>query len=221
MAATVDEISNGRLILGLGTGFHQPEFEAFGYPFDHRADRFEEAMQIITALLRDGKVDFHGEYFSAPNCEIRPRGPRPEGPPILVASGGPRMLRLTAQYADAWNTAWFGPVEGIAERRANMEQACEEVGRDPKTLDVTIGVHVAYPIPGIEFDPAKVLSGTPEEVAAGLRAYEEAGVSHIICGALADVTYDYASYVMAQVGEALQVYRAEPKHIATRTSSSA
>jgi alkanesulfonate monooxygenase SsuD/methylene tetrahydromethanopterin reductase-like flavin-dependent oxidoreductase (luciferase family) len=131
------------------------------------------------------------------------------------------MLCLTAQYADAWNTAWFGSVEGIAERRANMEKACEEVGRDPKTLDVTIGVHVAYPIPGIEFDPAKVLTGTPEEVAAGLRAYEEAGVSHIICGALADVTYDYASYVMAQVGEALQVYRAEPKHIATRTSSSA
>jgi probable F420-dependent oxidoreductase len=208
MAATVDEISNGRLILGLGTGFHRPEFDAFGYPSDHLAGRFEEGIQIITSLLREGKVDFHGEYFSAPDCEIRPRGPRPDGPPILVASQGPRMLRLTAQYADAWNTAWFGPVDDIAERRANMERACAEVGRDPRSIDLTVGVHVAYPQPGIEFDPGKALTGTPEEVAASLRAYEEGGVAHVICGALADMTYEYTSHVMARVGEALSVYRA-------------
>lgn len=207
MAATVDEVSNGRLILGLGTGFHQPEFEAFGYPYDHLASRFEEGIQIIRALLKDGKVDFQGEYFSAPKCEILPRGPRPEGPPILVASGGPRMLRLTAQYADAWNTAWVGGVSAIAERRANLEAACTEVGRDPKTLDMTVGVHCGYPVEGVEVDLEKVLTGTPEEVAAMFRAFEEAGVSHIICGALADVTYDYTTHVMTKIGEALRVYR--------------
>jgi probable F420-dependent oxidoreductase len=208
MAATVDEISGGRLILGLGTGFHQPEFDAFGYPFDHLASRFEEGIQVIRGLLKDGKVDFQGEYVSAPDCELTPRGPRPEGPPILVASRGERMLRLTAQYADQWNTAWFGPVEDAAARRADMVRACEAVGRDPATLEVTIGVHVATPMEGIEFDPAKVLTGTPEEVAAGLRAYAESGVSHVICGALAGMEFDYVTRVIALVGEALEMYRA-------------
>lgn len=207
MATTVDEISNGRLILGIGTGFHQPEFEAFGYRNDHLASRFEEGIQVIRALLKDGKVDFHGEYVSAPDCEILPRGPRPDGPPILVASNGERMLRLTAQYADAWNTAWFGPVEDAAERRARFEQACEDVGRDPSTIETTIGVHCAQPFGGVEFDPAKSLTGTPEEIAAGLRAYEESGVSHVICGALASMRPDYVSHVMERVGEALNEYR--------------
>src|SRR5436189_2727120 len=116
MAAAVDEISGGRLILGLGAGWHQPEFDAFGIPFDHKADRFEEALQIITPLLREGRVDFTGKYYSAPNCELRPRGPRPGGPEILVASFKPRMLKLTARYADSWNTAWLGLPTKLADR---------------------------------------------------------------------------------------------------------
>jgi alkanesulfonate monooxygenase SsuD/methylene tetrahydromethanopterin reductase-like flavin-dependent oxidoreductase (luciferase family) len=166
-------------------------------------------MQIITSLLRTGHVDFRGEYFSAPNCELRPRGPRPEGPPILVASRGPRMLRLTAKYADAWNTAWFGPVEGSAERRSDMDRACVEVGRDPKTLGATVGVHVAVPelLKEPEINPETTLSGTPEQIADAFRAYEAAGVSHLICGALADMTPDYTCRVMERVAEAVAVYR--------------
>lgn len=212
MAATVDEISNGRLILGLGTGYHRPEFDAFGYPYNNRVSRFEEALEIITSLCREGKVDFHGEYVSAPNCEIRPRGPRPGGPPILVASQGPRMLRLTAKYADAWNTAWFGPVAGIAQPRAGLEAACAEMGRDPASIDITVGVNVAYPRPGIAedepIDPEKALTGTAEEVAAALRAYRDAGVAHVICGALAESTYEYASHVLTHLAEAVKVYHA-------------
>jgi len=209
MAATVDEISGGRLILGLGTGFHQPEFEAFGYPFDHRADRFEEGIRIITSLLRTGKVDFDGEYFSAPDCEITPRGPRPEGIPVHVACQGPRMLELTATYADGWNTAWFGPVDGIAERRAAFEEACKRVGRDPKSVEVTVGVHVAAPelVPGEELDPARALIGTPDEIARAFEDYEAAGVAHIICGALMDMSYDYTSRVIEKTGDALRLYR--------------
>lgn len=211
MAVTVDEISNGRLILGLGTGAHRPDFDAFGYPFDHRASRFDEAIHIVTSLLREGHVDFHGEYFDAPNCELRPRGPRPGGPPILIASRGPRMLELTARYADAWNTAWFGPVDGIAESRTNLEHACAKIGRDPASIDVTVGVGVDYPMPddesGRELDPEKVLTGTPKEVAARLRAYEDAGVSHVICGALRHSTYAYGSFALDRLSEALEVYR--------------
>ena len=74
MAATLDEVSHGRLILGVGAGWNEPEYQAFGVPFDHRVDRFEEALQIIKPLLREGHVDFSGRYYQAPNCDNVPRG---------------------------------------------------------------------------------------------------------------------------------------------------
>src|SRR5262249_12226775 len=105
MATTADEVSHGRLILGIGAGWNEPEYQAFGLPFDHRLDRLEEALQILTPLLREGQVDFAGAYYHVRHCEIVPRGPRSAGPPLLVGNaGGPRMLKLTAQYADLWNT---------------------------------------------------------------------------------------------------------------------
>src|SRR5258708_1792220 len=76
--------------------------------FDHRVDRFEEALQILKPLLHEGHVDFAGQYYQARNCDIVPRGPRSEGPPLMVGSEGPRMLKLTAQYADLWNTGYMG-----------------------------------------------------------------------------------------------------------------
>jgi alkanesulfonate monooxygenase SsuD/methylene tetrahydromethanopterin reductase-like flavin-dependent oxidoreductase (luciferase family) len=185
MADTLDEISRGRLILGLGAGWHQPEFDAFGLPFGHKVDRFEEALQIIVPLLREGRVDFTGTYYSAPNCELRPRGPSTRGPEILIASFKPRMLRLAAQYADSWNTAWLGRPTALPDRRAALEAACAQVGRDPATLAVTVGVSVAYPTPGKASEappsPDKVLTGSPADVAAGLRAYADMGVAHVIC----------------------------------------
>src|SRR5438477_6255749 len=84
MAVTLDEVSNGRLTLGLGAGWHQPEFDAFGVPFDHRASRFAEALAIIRPLLREGRVDFDGAFYGAANCEVVPRGPRPSGPPLML-----------------------------------------------------------------------------------------------------------------------------------------
>lgn len=100
MATTLDEVSHGRLILGVGARWSEPEYQAFGLPFDHRVGRFEEALQMLKPLLREGQVDFAGTYYQARNCEIAPRGPRREGPPLMVGSEGPRMLKLTAQYAD-------------------------------------------------------------------------------------------------------------------------
>ena len=208
MAATVDEISGGRLILGLGTGFHEPEFAAFGYPFDHRVDRFEEELQIITSLLRENKVDFHGTYHTIPNGELAPPITREGGIPVLVACRGKRMLRLTARHADAWNTAWYGSADAIAASRAEFEAACTEVGRDPSTVEITVGVHLAPPDAEFETppDPAKLLTGTPEEVAGALHAYRSDGVHHIICGALAHTTYDYTTRTIAHLATALEVY---------------
>jgi probable F420-dependent oxidoreductase len=206
MAATVDEISGGRLILGLGAGWHKPEFDAFGIPFDHKVDRFEEALQIIVPLLREGKVDFTGTYYGAPNCELRPRGPRPGGPEILIGAFKPRMLRLTARYADSWNTCWLGQPTLLPERRAKLEAACAEERRDPATLAVTVGVIARYAEPDQPLEqppaPEKALFGTPAEVADGLRAYAEQGVAHVICS-LEPTTPE----ALAWLAEALRIYR--------------
>jgi probable F420-dependent oxidoreductase len=187
IADTVDEISNGRLILGLGAGWHEPEYEAFGFPFDHRVSRFEEALKIIHGLLKTGHVDFEGKYYSARECELRPRGPRPEGPPILLGTIGERMLGLTAQYADLWNayfTHTHNHPEMVAPLSAKVDAACQAAGRDPATLGRTAAVYVQMPgsapestPPHWEFTP---LGGSTEEMAANLRAYADHGVSHLI-----------------------------------------
>jgi probable F420-dependent oxidoreductase len=181
MATTLDAISGGRLILGVGCGWHEPEYTAFGFPFDHRVARFEESIQIIGPLLREGSVTFVGAYHRVEACVILPRGPRSRIP-LLVAAKGPRMLRLTATHADAWNTAWFGMPDGRLEQRISaMRAACAEAGRDPASLEVTVGVTVKadadeeWGRPGA---PA-ALPGEPAVVADALRAYAALGVGHV------------------------------------------
>lgn len=180
MATTLDEVSHGRLTLGLGAGWHRPEFDAFGIPFDHRVARFEEAVQIIRPLLRDGCVDFAGTYYSARDCEIVPRGPRPTGPPLMLAGSGPRMLRLAARHADSWNTAWHDVPASTAGPLQSLRTACQSEGRDPGTLDVTVSVAVAYPDLGPIGSMGAYLTGTLEQVAEALHGYETLGVSHVI-----------------------------------------
>jgi alkanesulfonate monooxygenase SsuD/methylene tetrahydromethanopterin reductase-like flavin-dependent oxidoreductase (luciferase family) len=206
MAVTLDEVCGGRLILGLGAGWHQPEFDAFGMPFDHRVSRFEEAVQIIVPLLRDGRVDFEGTYYHARNCELRPFVPRLSGPRILIAAFAPRMLQLTARYADLWNIDWLGQPAAFAERRAALEAACATAGRDPATLEMTGGVTVAYPdlgeLPKWMNSPEMFLSGSATEVAAGLHTYEKLGVSHVMCS-----YYPNGTAALARLAEALSAYR--------------
>jgi probable F420-dependent oxidoreductase len=185
MAVTLDEVSAGRFVLGLGAGWHEPEFAAFGFPFDHRADRFEESLEIIVPLLRTGRADFTGRYHRAVRCEIAPGGPRPGGPPLMIAAFGPRMLRLAARFAERWNTDWLGPPAHLAERRAALEQACAEVGRDPRSLAVTGGVTIGLaqfgPLPRWLTEPGQCISGSAEQIADGLARYAEAGVSEVMC----------------------------------------
>jgi alkanesulfonate monooxygenase SsuD/methylene tetrahydromethanopterin reductase-like flavin-dependent oxidoreductase (luciferase family) len=188
MADTVDEISGGRLILGLGAGWHEAELEAFGYPTDHPVGRFEEALQIIHGLLRHGKLDFEGTYYTVRDCELRPRGPRSTGPPLMVGAlgKGSRMLRLTAQYADIWNglpdASETDRITGYAQMRERIDRACEEAGRDPATLERTM-VDVVNPLNRPEYavtarGPA--ISGSPAAIAETLSRYAEAGLSHVM-----------------------------------------
>jgi alkanesulfonate monooxygenase SsuD/methylene tetrahydromethanopterin reductase-like flavin-dependent oxidoreductase (luciferase family) len=207
MADALEEISDGRLILGLGAGWNQPEFDAFGIPFDHLASRFEDAISIIGPLMREGAVDYSGTFYQAPDCLSLPRGPRPGGPPILIAGSKPRMLRLIAQHADAWNTAWIGTPALLPERVATLEAACVEVGRDPKSIDITVGITVAYPdlnpdLPERLTNPDYALFGSPQEIATGLRMHEEAGVAHVIC-----VTNPFTAPALDRLAEAYRVYQ--------------
>ena len=181
MADGLDEISNGRFILGLGAGWHQPEYTAFGYPFDHLAGRFEEALKIIVPLLREGAVDFEGQYYTARDCFLRPRGPTPNGPPIWIGAKQPRMLQLSAQYADGFNTVWHRTPETAAPRLDDFRQACAKQGRDVATVDLSIGTlaHILAPGETRKADE-KGIVGEAEEVAEGLAAFAALGVQHLI-----------------------------------------
>jgi alkanesulfonate monooxygenase SsuD/methylene tetrahydromethanopterin reductase-like flavin-dependent oxidoreductase (luciferase family) len=144
MAATLDDLSGGRVILGLGSGWHDPEYEAFGYPTNHKVGRFAEDLEIAARLLRGERVTFEGQWRSLADAALLP--PPSRRVPILVASKGERMLRLTATWADAWNTAWFGRVDDrLRTRLAGLEAACAAVGRDPATVRRTVGIRLHEP----------------------------------------------------------------------------
>jgi alkanesulfonate monooxygenase SsuD/methylene tetrahydromethanopterin reductase-like flavin-dependent oxidoreductase (luciferase family) len=186
MADTVDEISGGRLILGLGAGGDEYEHRAFGFPWERRIARFEEALQIIIPLLREGRVDFQGEFYTLRECELRPRGPRTAGPPILIGAlaNAPRMTRLTAQYADMWHGLLvFGrsTPDRIPPLRESLDAACLRVGRDPASLARTASVRVELDGPiGHMFDVEAPVRGSVEEVAEKFWEFADEGISHLM-----------------------------------------
>jgi alkanesulfonate monooxygenase SsuD/methylene tetrahydromethanopterin reductase-like flavin-dependent oxidoreductase (luciferase family) len=211
MAATLDHVSGGRLILGIGSGWHDPEFEAFGYPTDHKVGRFEEALTIIRTLIRDGRADHDGRWMTARDVVLIPPA-RPDIP-ILVAAKRPRMLELTARHADAWNLAWFGaPDERWANVRDALAAACVAVGRDPASLERTVGVNVRYPDllaaragSTADSDNEPGLSGDAE-IAAGLAAYADEGTGHVIA-ALEPTTPE----AVARFADTVRAVRARPR----------
>lgn len=188
-ADTLDEISGGRLILGLGAGDFKDDHDRFDFPWEPRIGRFEEAITIIHALLRCGEVDFAGEFYAARECELRPRGPRRQGPPILIGAlaHAPRMLRLTAQYAEMWN-AWFAFSDSTTARigplREAVDTACAKVGRDPATLERTIAVGVTFDGHALKNSQggqaSRPISGSPQAIAEQLYAFDSEGISHVM-----------------------------------------
>jgi probable F420-dependent oxidoreductase len=186
VAATVDEISGGRLILGLGAGWYDPETRAFGFPTDHRFSRFAEAVQIIHGLFHQERLTFAGTYHQVENAVLRPRSLRAGGPPLLIGANGPRMLRLAARYADAWNAGWCSQSARAASLCAAVDQACRDLGREPRTLQRTVGVLVD--VPGDQPSDAwmrawraseGVIAGTPAEIADAIRGFARLGISHV------------------------------------------
>jgi alkanesulfonate monooxygenase SsuD/methylene tetrahydromethanopterin reductase-like flavin-dependent oxidoreductase (luciferase family) len=187
-AATLDEVSGGRLILGLGAGWNESEYAAYGFPYDHRASRFEEAFTIIRRLLRGEEFDFHGDYYSLDDCQILPPGPRPDGPPLMIGSAGERMLDITMPYAQSWNAwyAWFGNrPENLSPWMEKVDAACRRVGRDAATVERTCAVYVQLTggkgrHGGVDKEAdVPPLTGSIAELAAAMRQYAAAGISHV------------------------------------------
>jgi len=175
VAATLDLVAGGRLILGVGCGWHEPEFGAFGYPFDHRVGRFEEAVRVLRPLLDGERVTFAGTWVSVDDAVLLPAPARRI--PLLVAADGPRMLRLTARYGDAWQAAWFGvPDASYREQHARLLEACELEGRRVPP-EVFAGVNVG----GDPDDPQ--VAPDPGAVADALDRWAAEGVVHVQIGA--------------------------------------
>lgn len=194
IADTIDEISRGRYVFGIGAGnTADSDYEAFGFPTDRRYSRFAEAIQIIHGLLKNGEIDFEGEFYTARQSELVLRGPRQEGPPINIAAGGPRMLQLVARYADAWNWwGWDETLEQINERLGpiiqTLEQACDAEGRDPSTVERTFDLYTVVP-PGLSdegvtaesLDMKQPVTGTSEQIAEHILSLGELGFEEVRC----------------------------------------
>jgi probable F420-dependent oxidoreductase len=177
MAETLDEVSGGRLILGLGAGWNEPEFTSYDVPFEDRFRRFEDSLRIITDMLRTGRSTHEGRVAHARSARLEPRGPRPSGLPVMVGANGPRMLRLTAELADHWNGG-LRSIDEVPELLDALEAACVEVGRDPSTITRSVEVLVRS-IPADVPAERREIRGDPAAIAAELRRFADLGIDHL------------------------------------------
>jgi len=209
MATTVDAISGGRLVLGLGAGWNRREYDAFGFPYDQRVSRFEEAFTIIRTLLRDGAIDFHGDFHDVERCVLVPRASA-NGPPLMVGSIGARMLAITLPHVDAWNMWWsqYGnTAEGFRREKERVDAMIDAVGR---TGEVEATAAVLVQLEGgagrqmgdyADIDSVAPLRGSPSELAEQLRAFDDAGAAHVqlVVDPITRASIDWFADVLAEL----------------------
>jgi len=181
-AATVDAISQGRLILGLGAGWNRREFNAFGFPYDRRVSRFGEALGIIAPLLREGRTTFHGQYYDVDDCVLDPRPVRAGGPPIMLGSNSPRMLSIGLPVVDSWNV-WWSIYDNSVERFTQVKAEVDAVMPEGRTVEATAAVLVTLPggrgrLMGETYD-ASVTTVTPDDLGQHIRGLADAGAKHL------------------------------------------
>lgn len=188
-AVTVDEVSGGRFVLGLGVGGGKSTYDFYGFPWENRFGRFEEALSVIHRLLRTGSANFQGRYVQVRECQLTLRGPQSNAIPLLVGTGvppGPRMLRATALYADMWNgglaTETF-TVEALEQAQHAVDEACQRVHRLPETLARTTSIDVVWPGYRSMYGPfdntSRGLTGSPEEMAEVFCELARLGIAHV------------------------------------------
>lgn len=199
MAATLQYLSNGRYLLGLGAGWHEREYRAYNYSFPAggvRASQLEETAQIIRAMWEQSPANFRGQYYTVTDAYCVPQ-PDPK-PPIVIAAWGPRMLRIAARYADWWDIGRVS-VEEYKEYVSAMEQACRLEKRDPATLKRSCWFELcacaptreeAIRLAGERYNHEQGFVGTPAEVIEQMRPYVELGVERfeLGCSGFPDLT---------------------------------
>lgn len=206
--ATLDRVSGGRVDVGLGAGWYEPDYAAIGMEMPaprERLARLREAVQVVTGMLGGGPFTFDGEFHRASDAVNRPAAVQEPRPRVFVGGKGDRLLRLVAEHADGWNTCWTWTPEQYRERLAELERACEQVGRDPATVWRTLGLYAlagedeqdlrrrferlreSSPrgvLDGVDLDTFRVgrLVGTVEQVREQVATWESLGVETLILG---------------------------------------
>jgi alkanesulfonate monooxygenase SsuD/methylene tetrahydromethanopterin reductase-like flavin-dependent oxidoreductase (luciferase family) len=203
-AVTVDAISNGRLIAGLGAGWNRREFDGYGFPYDRRVSRFEEALAIIAPLLRDGRTSYHGEFYDVDDCVLDPPPVRPGGPPIMLGSNSPRMLGIGLPVVDAWNV-WWSIYDNSAERYAEVKAEVDAVMPAGRSVAATAAVMVTIPggrgrLMGSDYN-AQVATVTPDDLADHVRALATIGATHLqlVLDPITSETIDLVAQVLADL----------------------
>src|SRR3954452_7445570 len=168
MASTIDEVSGGRFVLGLGAGWNRREFDAFGIPYDRRVSRFEEALAIIARLLREGRTSFHGQFYDVDECVLDPAPVRAGGPPVMLGSNSPRMLSIGLPVVDLWNV-WWSVYDNSVEQFAEIKAEVDAVMPQGRHVEATAAVLVTLPggrgrMMGETYD-ARVATVTPDDLA--------------------------------------------------------
>lgn len=192
MATTIDHISNGRLEIGLGAGWYEPEHTMFGIPFPETKElvsRFKEAVQVVDLMTREDTSSFDGEYYQLRGATSRPGSVQKPRPPLVLGAFGPRMLKIVAKYADVWNA--FGTPQEMRERNQMLDDYCLEIGRDPETLDRSL----YYWVPKADLDPW----ASKDAFFSVLEPYVEAGVNQFILDQPADKQINQLDWVAAEV----------------------
>lgn len=199
MATTVDIVTGGRLILGIGAGWFEAEHEAYGFPFDTdkiRAERLDEALQVITKLWTEDHPSFDGKYYSLKNAPFAPKSVQKPHPPIMIGGKGKKwIVPLVGRYAQEWNAPLGLTPDEIRERVDIIKAECKRVGREPCDVDVSAffvlysitDIPLAGPIMGLavrwmtdERIARGVLAGSAKQITEKIQSYVDAGVTHVI-----------------------------------------
>jgi alkanesulfonate monooxygenase SsuD/methylene tetrahydromethanopterin reductase-like flavin-dependent oxidoreductase (luciferase family) len=184
MAATLAEVSGGRFVLGLGAGWNEEEFRAFGLPYDHRVSRFEESFTIIRRLLAGERVTLEGTHVQAQDAVLIPAPPA--RPALMIGSNGARMLGIALPHVEVWNT-WYedfgNSAEGFASLNERISDAARLAGRDPAEIERSACVYVA--LDGSDAGRATTseappLEGSPQQLASTLSDFADAGADEAI-----------------------------------------
>jgi alkanesulfonate monooxygenase SsuD/methylene tetrahydromethanopterin reductase-like flavin-dependent oxidoreductase (luciferase family) len=204
LAWTVDEVSGGRLVLGVGAGWNEVEFRALGIPFDGRIARFEEGFHLLRRLVAGEVVTHHGTYVDAEDCVLLPPSRRATPIPLMIGSTGPRMLAIALPHVSAWN-AWFSEFDNLPERvPAVLERfgvACTAAGRDPRDIEKSVAVLLDFGSDAPRNGSVNPVRGSTTEMADALSRIFDAGVDHVqlVLDPITEDTISRAAAVAAEV----------------------